>query len=62
MTNDADHILSQIIINLQETIDGLNQQLTNGNVSHIEDYKYKLGARISLVAMQEYINNLTRLK
>jgi hypothetical protein len=60
--NDSDFIISQIRSNLKDTINELNEKLITGNVSDIEDYKYKLGARVSLVKTEEYIDNLMRLK
>lgn len=57
---DPEYILNEVIKNIKNNLEVIENRLIGGNISSMEDYKYNLGARCTLYALYDSINEMIR--
>lgn len=58
--NDHEYILSEVNKFINHNLEIIENRMVTGNLSGMEDYKFHLGARDTLVKLDEYIKILRR--
>ena len=56
---DSEYILDKLTETINDNLKVVESRLVNGNICHIEDYKYNLGMRFILSTLQNDINELS---
>lgn len=57
---DSEYILDELIKIIRSNLESVENRLVNGNICHMEDYKYNLGARYTLRSLYDSINEMNR--
>ncbi len=57
---DSEYILDELIKIIKSNLESVENRLINGNICHIEDYKYNLGARYTLSSLCDSINEMSK--
>ena len=58
---DSEYILDELIKTIKSNLESVEHRLVVGNISSMEDYKYNLGARYTLRALCDSINEMIRV-
>jgi hypothetical protein len=59
---DSEDNLDKLIKIIRNNLESVENRLVNGNICHIEDYKYNLGARLTLRSLCDSIDEMNRGK
>jgi hypothetical protein len=57
---DSEYILGELIKIIRSNLESVENRLVNGNICHMEDYKYNLGARYTLRSLCDSITEMNR--